>query len=67
MSPTTACSCGRALADEVADHHETGGDADAAGERLARRRVSLATAATIARPARTARSASSSCARGQPK
>jgi hypothetical protein len=53
---------GLALADEITDHHEAGGDADAtsSGSRASMRR----TAATTATPARTVRSASSSWARG---
>ena len=57
----------RALADQVADHHEPGRDADPGGERFAAGVVSRLIASTSASPARTARSASSSCARGQPK
>ena len=58
----------RALADQVADDHEAGRDADPRRERLARPAWrARPTASATASPARTARSASSSCARGQPK
>ena len=56
----------RALADQLADHDQAGGDADPGRQRLACGR-GRPTAAAIASPARTARSASSSCAWGQPK
>jgi hypothetical protein len=54
----------RALADQIADDHQPGGDADADGEPLRSTGSRLVTAASISSPARTARSASSSCARG---
>ena len=58
----------RALADQLADHDQAGGDADPRRQRLARRRRQpRRRASTSASPARTARSASSSCACGQPK
>ena len=53
----------RAGADQIADHHQPGGDADAHLQRVPALRSSP-TASTSARPARTACSASSSCACG---
>ena len=63
VSPTTAVLLRRALADQIADDDQPGGDADphAAELRAPARRP---TASITASPARTARSASSSCARG---
>ena len=54
-----------AFADEIADHDDARGDADARLQRHALQRTStLPTASRIDKPARTARSASSSCAAG---
>ena len=54
----------RALADQIADHHEPGGDPDPHLQRRPRAVSSPATASTSFSPARTARSASCSSARG---
>jgi hypothetical protein len=61
VSPTTPRSC-LALADEITDHHEAGGDADANLQRITG--FDAAHRRDTARPARTVRSASSSWARG---
>ena len=58
----------RAFADEIADHDQPGGDADARLQVPSRPGCAAGPSPAItASPARTARSASSSCACGQPK
>ena len=68
VSPTTASSRAAPFANQLADHDQTGRDADPRCQRRPQASSSLRPApSAIASPALTARSASSSCASGQPK
>ena len=53
-----------ARSDDVPDHHQVGGDADAHAQGEPAAVASFGAASTMASPASTARSASCSCARG---